>query len=238
MRIFGKILKIIFIFIFILSVCLNVTLFMSSTNRLIFKDSDDARVKLYYNSYNHLINSKNFTLETTYKYDENHKVTDKITCTLDEVAKSMDCTQVSILNNNEGELVRTSYFPGDGYKYSIQGEAKTKTAYSNQSLMMYASSLLSGISKQLGYLVAYVTNTSDKEFVSYKTSAKFAFNTFELCKTTSFKLDKGTSKLDIKYTFDGDDRLTKLVYGEENVMSIEYKKENLRIPSLTEFIEA
>ena len=239
MRILRKILSFIFVVVFVLSVGTSVAFFLSSTNRLAFKDNKDSRLELYYSSYYAIGNSKDYTIIANNKYGEDQKSVDEITCSLtDESENIYTCSQISKLYDSEGELVRTSYFPGDGYKYSVEGEAKTKTVYSNTNLQNYFSALLGGANSYLRYIAYDVFVPDDEEFIKFETDIKFNFNTFSLLKEINFNLDKGTSKLSADLTFDGKDRLTKVMSGESISLEISYKKTNFEFPSFSNFVEA
>jgi len=232
MRVFKKILSFIFVIAFIFSVSVSVIFMLSSTNKLMFKDNVDSRLKLYYSSYYNLTNSKNYTIVSENKYGEDQRSEDKITCSLDfESQKLNNCSQISYLYNSDGSIARTSYFPGDGFKYSIEGTTKTKVAYTNESLQNYFLSLVSGASYYLNYVVYDILVPTESEFSKYDTDIKFDFNTFSFLKNMDLKIEKDADKFSVSYTFDGKDRLTNISMEEGISLNISYKKTNFQFPS-------
>ncbi len=224
-----------FVVIFVLSISFNVILGLSSTNSLIFKDSKEARMNLYTKASYTLDNVKSLTIVNDSPYNVGNITgfsKDTITCSIE--GEETNCAMISTLHDTEGTLLRTSYFPGDGYKYTINGTTKIKTAYPNASLSTTFSGFFLGAKISMMYMVGD-SSSSSAEF-SFKTKTKFSFNTFSLVKTVNASCKNGEKIYDYSFTFDGKDRLEK-VYSKEqdSTLSFEYKKVTLSFPSFDQY---
>jgi len=238
MRIFKKILLILGIIIFVLSLGFNVVLSMSSTNNLIFKDSLESRFKLYSTSTYKLKQSNEFYIVSENKYGATQKAIDKVSCYKEDgsVSATYICSQISSLYEADGTLVRTSYFPGDGYKYTVEGDVKTKSAYSNASLEAYFKSLVNGAYSSLSYIIFEYNNEAAKEYMSYSTD--FKFNDFSIQKIVNVQYKNEEINYEFKEscTFDNNDYLVKLNINESANLNISYEKQTLNFPSFEGFV--
>lgn len=242
MRILKKILSIIFVLVFVFSLGLTVAFYFSSTNKLIFKDNLDARLKLSYSAITNLTTEKEFTIVSETNYVGDKTTIDNITCSINEESTTKyTCSMVSKAYSDKGELTKTSYFPGDGYRYSVEGATKTKTVYSNTDLLNYFLSLYSGASYYLNFIQYDFLVPADKQYTKVDTKVKFDFNTFSLLKDMKVNIDKGADKMNIDFSFDGKDRVVGIKTSPaENITStlkISYNKANFEFPSFNGFGE-
>ena len=231
MRIFKKVLFVLFIVVFVLSLCMNVVLGTSSTLKLAFKDNMDTRVRMFYTASAHISNSNNITIINENKQSENQKVKEQITCSLDTKSNNYNCKMISKLYNNDSTLVRTSYFPGDGYKYSLEGETKKKIAFTNDNLSAYFTSLLQGAFFGLNYYVIDYTTPANKNLFSFDTDLDFSFNTFSFSKNAEINYKSTPTATKINLTFDKKDRLTNVTINKDAKLSLIYSKTQLVFPS-------
>lgn len=240
MRIFKKVAYILFVICCVLSVTIAVCLSVSSTNKLLFKDNVDARLKIYSTAYNNLSNSKKYTIVSENKYGTDQRVKEEISCEVKQETEgtSFDCKMISKLYNSDGGLVKTSYFPGDGYKYTEENETKVQTTFSNSSLAAYFSSMIVGAMQGLNYIIYDYNNPDEKEHADIDTEVEFNFNQFALLKTIGFNYQKDSTKLTASFKFDKKDRLTEYNYNQMSSMKISYSLKELQIPSLTGFQKA
>lgn len=237
MNILKKILSFVFVITFLLSIVMNISLFMSSSNRLALKDDSNTRLKLYYSANFNLTESKYLTIIAKKPYNETQTSVDEAVCTLTDASKSTySCKQISKLYESDGTLVRTSYFPGDGYKYSLEGETRTKTEFSNEALESYFKSLVAISFNYLSYLVYDLIYTSYAEFFEAETDVDFNFNYFSLDKEIEIEVDQGTTKFETKFNFDGKDRLTKVVAEPYYNFELNYEKNELQFPSFNNYV--
>lgn len=238
MRIFFKILSILFVIVFIFSVTTSVVLGLSSTTILANSNDKEARRHIYYTSLNKLSSSKNITIISTMPYskEEGYISKDKITCSLnnESLSESYSCTMISQLFDDSSKIVRTSYFPGDGYKYSLEGDIKSKTIYSNNLLSTYFLSLLAGATTYVSYL-AFNQESIDAYSINYKHDSEFDFNTFSILKNIAVNFTVGSNTQKIDFTFDKNDYLTKLTFGKDSSLQLSYKKANITFPSFNGF---
>ena len=219
---------------------MNVVLGVSSTTlKLMFKDNMDARVQMYYTTIHSLENSNNLTFSTDYTDIDGKKVIEKLSCSVDKdnVTNNYSCNLIAKLYDDEANLVKTSYFPGDGYKYTIEGETKTKTVYSNSGLETYFVSLYAGITYQLYYMVLDYSFPEEKDSISFNTKINFNFNTFSFSKNVKANYKDSDESQTISYKFDGNDRLTSVTTADDYKMSINYNKTSLQFPSFEGFTE-
>lgn len=243
MKIFKKILFIFFIVITILSASLAVCLSFSSTNKLIIKDDEEARTKLYNKIYYALYNHDNYTVtyqSTTETGEGEEKTTtktiDHLVCSLNTQENfALTCSMISEMYKNS-ELTKKAYFPGDGYKYSVKGEETTKEVYLNATVNTYFSGLRSSLNSYFSnLLIKDINNESVKSTTTIDTSAKFDFKTFSLIKTVKITNTSETNPYECAFTFDGNDRLIGFNYDDGVNPVLEYKigyeKEELNFPS-------
>lgn len=223
-----------------LCICLGLS---SSSLSLINKDSRDARVQLYYSATSQLENANTITIENIASFSETQISYDIITCSIDEesVSQQYNCSMISKLYTGEnidtGTLVRTSFFPGDGYKYSVESDTKIKSVYSNEQLVSYLSSLISRITDLsvggFAYLICdYLDPATGLDF-KYDNKLNFNFNTFSLNKeiNATYTVDEESS-YNYNYQFDKYDRITKLTRDDYNSqIEISYEKTTLSFPT-------
>jgi len=240
MRVFKRILYILLVIVFVFSVITSVIFAVSSPTTL--KNSISSRRKIFYTSINDISNSKNITITSKTPYNlggANQQVEDKITCSLDNETTTYKCTMISRLYNENSKLVRTSYFPGDGYKYTLEDgdNTGTKTPSSDSVVTSYFASLISGAQNYLSILT-YDSKTIETYSVKYNKKIHFNFNTFSLSKSFNVSYTIGSQSVNAKLIFDKKDRLSKLQdVTNKSSMSISYNKAKLDFPSFIGYIE-
>ena len=246
MRIFTKILSIIFVIVFIFCVSISIILGVSSST---FAKDEDARRNIYFSSAYKLANNKTISITATTPYslgEEGQYTKETATCVTNKDDQTTNCSMISRLYNADASLVRTSYFPGDGYKYTnINGEAKgTKTPYSNDNLQSYCASFILGVNMYLA-LLSSDTRSIEESKLDFDSNIKFDFNTFSLFKNITIKYEISNTKQIIGLKFDKNDFLRKVEIKastdtEELTTSIniDYKKANLDFSSLVGYTEA
>ena len=240
MRIFSKILSITFIVLLVLSLCLNVIVAVSSSQISTFTNNEDSRRNVFYTSQNKLSNSDELTIISKAPYtkgSEGQISEDKISCSLkkESTTQEYECSMISKLYNADSSLVRTSYFPGDGYQYTVEGENKTKNVYSNESLTAYFSVLVLGAQTYMSYLI--LENSLIETYkMYYDIKISFDFSQFSLEKQidVNYKVNEENSKIELN--FNSKDHITKV--SDTNLgstLDISYSKENLEFPIFVGF---
>lgn len=239
MRIFGKIIKIILSIVLVFSLILNVLLILSTSDSLVIKDSIDKRLELYNDAYYELMAAKQLTFVNEMVNPDKTHINDTITCELkgETITDGVNCSKITYLYSEDGKLIRTSYFMGDGYKYYVEGENKVKEVFNENENYTYLLSLASGAATSLSYLVLDVSYPSFQENTTYKTTLKFDFNTFSLRKQVLFDYSYNNNKIHYEYEFDGNDRISKIVLSEDYKLEISYKTKSLRFPAFDGFVE-
>lgn len=237
MRVFTRILKIFLAIVFVLSVALNIILGVSSTTFSIFTNKKKALTELYFTSNSAFTNFNSITIESTMPYtiDPNYTSTDKLTCktiTKDN-NKEYECQMISKLYNSESDLVRTSYFPGDGYKYTAENDTYIKTPYTNQNLILYLAAFIGGASNNLNYLLA---DSATAETYSFKTTKGLYFdlNSFSVNKKVSVSYNETKDKTaTVNYKFDSHDRISYVKdVANKATLKFKYSYSKLPIPDL------
>lgn len=237
MRIFGKIFKILLNLVFICSIALNVIFVMSSTTISIFTDKEKAMREIYYSASTALSDSEEIAITSTMPYAslKDHTSTDKIVCKKSVAGSKIpyNCEMISKLYDEKSTLVKTSYFPGDGYKYTDEGTTQTKTAFSNETLYSYFLGLVYGASSSISYLAAN-SDTVETYKMSFDSEFKFNIDTFSLDKNITVKytgLDKVEQTIDLH--FDAHDRLQYINdHNNKSNLSISYSNNELEFPIL------
>ena len=237
MRVFGKIAFVFFMILLVLSIGLNIMLGVSSTNNLIFKDDVSARITIMSNSLFELessLESEGLSIKSTNQYPSNNgTATDRAYCKYE--SKLEKCTMVSVLYDDKGVAVKTSYFPGDGFKYTVEGETKTKSYYSNDQLNAYVTNLFYGWGNTLTMLQYDSGATIGDATVSYDTSMKFVFSKFSLLKTINCTFTRGESKVAYAFNVDNKDRVTSLSIDGKASLELSYSKNEITFPSFEDF---
>lgn len=239
MRKFKPLFAILFAIAFILGVGFTVALGQSTTNKLFFNDSSELRFDLGVYSNSYLTTGDELSLTYRNSYDANHYVQESISCekSNDEVGVIYDCEMISRLyKNSDNSLVRTSYFPGDNFKYTDNGETLVKTDFSNIQLSTYISSIISGATSVNSFVYYDHLYPAYESTYTYENAFSFKFNTFSIHKEISMFYINGEEKSNIAtFTYDGKDRLIGLKYNDTLVLSIDYDEEDLDIPSLKDY---
>ena len=144
MKVIKILLKILLVTIFILSITLNICVFLSSTNKLLIRDNSNSRLRLH----NSLSLEAAYATRFTLTYTETSTLVDpmdstkiytevesnKYYCTYSLESNLYSCSKVSTLHKN-GELAETVYYPGDNFKYTENNSLKSKTAFSNDDMI-------------------------------------------------------------------------------------------------------
>lgn len=235
MRIIGKITSFLFAILFIASIAFNIIFCISSSNILLFTNNEQARKRLYQVATDYISDSNYFTIISQNLIDTNRSI-DQITCGVDENApEGLSCKMHSKLYDAESNLIRSAYFPGDGYKYTLENDTGTKTAYTNQDLTTYFYSLVYGALYSLNNLV-FEESTIESYSAKYDSSVSFSFNQFALIKKISVSYTVSGENHKSTYEFDKKDRLSKVTFDSDNVyLDIEYKKINIVFPDFSEY---
>ncbi len=237
MRIFNKILKILFVLIFIFSVCFNVILGFSSDYSLAFKDDEVKRRQLGNRAALQIQNATKFTFED---YDNENKTKAIVSCVKDneKTEGTLTCEQITYVYNDSKEVVKTVYFPNDGYKYVVEGDTKTKEKVSSSVVINYAANLYMGAAIYLYYMIYDTENPSQTEVSDFKTKLHFSFNKFSLTRNVAFKIKQSeTEALTANLVFNNNDKLLSMK-SENNELSIKYDTTKFNFPSFDSFVEA
>ncbi len=240
MRIFSKILSITFIVLLVLSLCLNVVIAVSSSQVSTFTNNEDSRRNVFYTSQNKLSNSEELTIISKAPYTQGSAgqvAEDKITCAVkkENTTPEYECSMISKLYNADSSLARTSYFPGDGYQYTVEGENKTKSAYPNTSLVTYFTALIGGAQTYMSYLI--LDNSLIETYkMYYETKISFSFGQFMLSKQIDVNYNVNEENLKIELSFNSRDYITKVVDPKlGSSLDISYSKINLEFPVFAGF---
>lgn len=233
MRILYKVLFILLIVLTLFSLTTTAIFVCSST----LLPTENNRKQIFYTSYNKLDTSKEITIFSTKLYSsETGQISkDQISCTLrDDV---YDCQMISSLYNSDHTLAKTSYFPGDDFKYSVEGNLKTKTSYPNTSLYTYFSSLIAMASQGLSYISfndMYVRQYN----IKFNEDINFNFSKFAFSKSIDVSYVSSNRKQEIELEFNKNNYLTKVYFKNVDMgVDIKYKQTSLNFPDFSEFTQ-
>ncbi len=237
MRIFRRILKIFFVVVFVVSICLNVILGLSSDYSLVLKDNGTKRRQLANRAVLQLNNAGKVTFED---YNGDNKTKAIVSCVNDteKTTDNLTCEQITYVYDDNNEVTKTVYFPGDGYKYVIDGDSKTKVAADDSAITTYVSGLYMGSIVYLYYMY-YDTERPSQEYVSnFKTKLNFNFSNFLLTRNVSYDI-KSSEDQTTKATlsFDSKDKLLAMKSGNSE-LKIKYNTTKFNYPSFNTFVEA
>lgn len=230
MRVFSKILYILFIIAFVVSVGFNIILGVSSSN---IKNNVQTRMQLYYDSLGKLSSAEHIRVLDKKPYGsatDGQYTIDDIACSLDKESNKYSCKMISKLFSSDAKLIRTSYFPGDGFKYSLEGETKTKSIY-NVDLSTMLTARTSGIGNSYLPLLTYTSQSMEQYGSKYDCNVAFNFNSFSITKEIIYS-DKNRDKdSEIKLYFDSNNNITKLVDEKaKSTIEVSYDKTDLSFP--------
>ena len=241
MRTYSTALKILFIVALLLSVSCSIILGISASSTL--ANTVSSRREVYYKAALKLDSSKSITLTATMPTDPtdiNGQFTlDTYSCSKNDKA-SYDCTLISKLYDKDAKLIKTSYFPGDGYKYTkVEGEEKgTKQPYENTQIASSFSNFYLGPMTYLAIL-SYDRKTIDDYKIKYSSDITFDFNSFSLLKGINVEYMSSGVLQQFEFDFNKNNHLTDLFYKNMNSKcSIKYSKTNLKFPNLTNYLVA
>lgn len=202
-----------------------------ANNIVLVEKSYDDNLRTYNNAFNAIANSSTITVKSTNVYNSESYAQDTMACSINDEGDHYICKMISALYDLEDNLIRTSYFPGDGYKYSIENNTKSKTIYSNENLENYFINMLNGTINHLSYL-SYDPATI--ETLSFTTYINYDFSSLKNL-TKDINVCYQTYKFNLR--FDKYDSLTKLEIGNNVNIEIYYDLLELDFPSFEGFEE-
>jgi hypothetical protein len=198
------------------------------------KTSEKSRRQIYYSSVHKITNAENINIKSTQPYIsgvEGQYAIDNLSCTLNKGTATYDCKMISTLYNSDATVVRKSYFPGDGFKYTTEGTSRTKSAYDNVNLFTVLSQRLSAASNNYLPYLTYPTSVVNQYDIKYGTSISFHFNSFTISKEVHINHKVYGTKQTIKLGFDSKNHLIKIEDATNKAtLELDYNKSRLNIP--------
>jgi len=239
MKIFKKIMICLLVIFLSFSIVLNIILNVSNTLGLAFKDNVDLRERIYYKTYYSFMDETNKEGLTFHSINTNdsldYYLDEVIHCVYDGLIPSK-CEMVSYMyNKSDDTLIKTTYLPGDGYKYVVEGETKSKVLSSNASLLSYGYSMIYGLYLN-SYVLSYETSESSGIVAEFDTKIKFNFEEFGLFKHISSSVTKGNQTLNYAFVVDNKDRVVSIQIGESQKLTCDYEGEELAMPSFEGYV--
>lgn len=233
MRIFYKLLFVLLIIITLFSVTTTAVFALSST----LLPTENNRKQIFYTAQNKLSNLKEITIVATKPYSNVTGQISKDVMSCVVVSNEYNCQMISSLYNRDSSLVRTSYFPNDGFKYSIEGNDRTKASYPNESLNTYFSSLIAMASQGLSYISfnnAYVRYYN----IEFDEDIDFDFSSFSFSKSIDVSCVVSNQEQEIDLEFNKDNYLTKVDFDSMDIeLKIKYKTTKLNFPDFSGFVQ-
>ena len=155
------------------------------------------------------------------------------TCSITSEGIITNCSMMSKLTDLEGTIMKESFFPGDGYKYTIEGNSKTKSVSANTVIENYFYNLVIGILNYLDYLNVSEDFASTSSF-TYVSEINVNYAEFSLI---SKKINCSYNSTSFTLSFDSTDRVTGLYFNENTINNLTYELTQLNFPSFEGFIE-
>lgn len=248
MRIFGKILKFLFVLCAVASIGLSISVYASSSFKLVFKEDLNIRKKIEENTLVTLNNTKEnrgLSFEHNYYIDANNYVEESIHCVYEvvEQEKATVCQWLEKIYNvsvDENEkkifkLSRTSFINGDNYMYTTDGINKTKKVSSGKDLINTTNELLTLYLSYINHIDDFSDEKRNK-FVEYNISLDFRFNSFKLYKNISYIKIENRVKTKINYIVDHKDRISRISLEDGMALSFKYGDYKLILPSTDGYV--
>jgi len=241
MKAFVRIMKFLFSIIFILSVSLSVSLYFTSSFKLVLKDDLQIRERIFRYTHKNLDSSISNGLTISHQYYEGENVffEETIHCKYEDNSLN-DCSFIEKKHQKNEEkktfeLVKTTFVNGDGLIYRQEGEDKIKEIYDDSLLIEKAYELKNNFEEYLDNFIE-ISKENENIFIEYHTKVKFDFNTFTLSKSIDYeKVDNGY-KTKLVFNVDSNDRINKINYTESNFLTIDYSSKELQLPSTDGYI--
>ena len=242
MRVLFKVLSVLFVIVFVFSLATSIIFAVASP---VLSNSEEAKRQLYYSAAYKLHGVENITITSSkpsVSAISGRTEEDKISCSLNEASSTYSCSMISKLYDSDSKLIKTSYFPGDGFKYTEEGENKPKTPYSNTSLVSVCNSLMGGANTWTSFLAKDNKSLEDNAVV-FGEDISFSFSEFSLTKKIAITYEDkvSNSNPNILLEFDKNNYLKKITYKTdvkaEDVSTLEfvYEKTTFSFPSFAAY---
>lgn len=231
MKVFKKILIILGLIIFILSISLSIMLAMSTTYGMVLKDNPNARKKIVSKT-EQSIDDKFYVSYKNIKDSEGSYVQGQIACVVLE--DDFDCKMIEKEYDKSNALVRTNYMPGDDFKYVLEGENKSKTTYYDADIQNEATIKVSKFIVDLRLLLQENDEKYDYD-IDFKTKLKLDFSNFELDKiinVTTTHAEKVETKI---MEVNGQDCVEKIIYDDGGYIEFKGQALVLNFPSFEDY---
>lgn len=228
------------LFVLITSLIVSIMLGVSSTIGFSTKDNQENRERIYLTTKNMLdiVDEGEVTIRsymTTSAIDGGAFVEDLAHCKYSNATLISDCTMRSILFDKDNKVIRTSYFPGDNYKYSVHANGdKTKTAYPNATLNNYGLSLFKGFYLSSSFLT-YEHKEGEIEFDDC--SLKFNWKELAFDKTISLTAFSNTASTKYSFEINSNDVVEEVKIDDLQSLKVTYDMKKIIFPDLKQFAE-
>lgn len=237
-----KTLKVIFIvlgsLLITISLFFNIVLGVSSN---LSEDDDDfsIRHKIYNystNSFYLLDEGKGMMIKTfrkTNAQEEGSYLEENIYCKRDKTTWVNSCTMKGFIYDENKSLIKTTYIPGDGYKYIETSTTKTKELFPNNNLLNYGYYAF----VNFFYSYAAVLDSKDKN-LEFDVENDFSFKTFSFNKVISVEYDEvpsGVQVTDYKIFIDGNNMIKKIILNKDIIMEATLDCKEIDFPDFSNF---
>lgn len=243
MRIFKKIMTIVFIIVSVLSLSLSIVLFISSSTSMTFFNNADARQKTYFAANSKIESMNEFSLlikKPNSIADDSGTIQENVSCVAKENNPSQyNCKIITKAYDSTGNHLKSTYYPGDGFKYmeDVITKTKTKESYDNSQLEIYVTTLLNDAKKGIKIL-SYNDSKIEECSAVYKTDISFDFSTFSLTKAIEISYLNGSNVEKVSLSFDKKDYVTSIHYlAKKETVDISYNKTELSFPNFSVYTE-
>lgn len=238
----AKTLKVIFIvlgsLLLAISLFFNIVLGVSSN---LSEDDDDfsIRHKIYNystNSFYLLDEGKGMMIKTSRKtnsQEEGDYLEEFIYCKRDNTTWVNNCSMKGYLYDEDKSLMRTTYVPGDGYKYVETSTSKTKELYHNNNLLNYGYYAFVNFFYSYGAVLDSTNNN-----LEFDIDNDFSFKNFSFNKVITIEYDEvpsGVQVTDYKIFIDSNNMIEKIILNKDIIMEVTLDCKEIDFPDFSNF---
>jgi hypothetical protein len=154
-------------------------------------------------------------------------------CKFSKTSLISSCIMKASVYNENMQVIKNTYLPGDGYRYVETSEEKTKSVYNNNSLLSYSFYSFYNYFYQYAPILV-----SEDENLVFETKLSFSFKTFNFNKVITATNNSGDENVAVeKYEIfvDSDNIFNKIVLNDSITMEFSSNCQEFLFPDLTKF---
>lgn len=221
------------------SIFFNVVLGVSSKFSLSNKDNYELRYEIYNKTSGAFYLLENDTLITMSMLREASEqeggafIKETTQCKFSKASLISSCIMKASVYNENMEVIKNTYLPGDGYRYIETSEEKNKSIYNNNSLLSYSFYSFYNYFYQYAPILV-----SEDENMSFETRLDFSFKSFNFNKiitVTNNSTDENVAIEKYEIFVDSNNIFNKIILNDSITMEFSSECQELLFPDLTKF---